>query len=89
MTNGSRCPGPPCSRGTTAQRGYGSEHQAERARLAPDVEAGLAVCWRCGQSIEPHEPWDLGHDDHDRGAYRGPEHARCNRATRGRRVAIE
>jgi hypothetical protein len=31
------------------------------------------------------EPWDLGHDDHDRSITRGPEHRdRCNRAAAGR-----
>ena len=41
-----------------------------RARVAPTVEAGEAVCWRCNQSIEPGAPWDLGHDDTDRTLYR-------------------
>jgi hypothetical protein len=69
--------------GTTA-RGYGWRHQQLRARVAQIVAAGRAVCWRCGRPIRPGARWDLGHDDHDRSLYRGPEHLRCNRATAGR-----
>ena len=87
------------SPGSTAARGYGREHQAERARVKRElVDKGLAHCWRCGGWIDPtlrdqygREMWDLGHDDHDRSIYRGPEHrgrecpAGGNRATKGRR----
>jgi hypothetical protein len=66
-------------RGTPAQRGYDQAHRDLRAELEPIVEAGEAVCWRCGEPIEVGEPWDLGHDDHDRSIHRGPEHASCNR----------
>ena len=72
-------------RSTTANRGYGSRHQALRAKLAPRAAAGLTRCARCGKPIRPEEPWDLGHDDFDRTRYTGPEHARCNRATTGRK----
>jgi hypothetical protein len=72
---------------TTTQRGYGSKHQAERRRWSPLVATGTVVCWRCGQLIRPDEPWDLGHDDHDRSLYRGPEHrGRCNRAAGARKA---
>ena len=68
-------------RGTTTQAGYGYEHQQERARWKPYVEAGGVSCWRCDQPIIPGTRWDLGHDDYDRTQYRGPEHAdRCNRS---------
>lgn len=70
---------------STAARGYGAAHQAERRRLAPIVAAGQAWCWRCGGWIPPGTPWELGHDDHDRSIYRGPEHLKCNRAAGARK----
>src|SRR5581483_10620557 len=66
-------------RGTTTQQGYGWQHQQERAKWAPLVAAGRVVCWRCRRLILPNAPWDLGHHDHDRTRYMGPEHAACNR----------
>lgn len=73
------------ARGTARQRGYGKDHEARRAALEPKVAAGQVTCWRCGHTIQPGERWDLGHDDHDRSQYRGPEHAGgCNRSAAGR-----
>lgn len=69
-------------RNTTA-RGYGHHHQQLRKRWAPNVAAGVVDCARCGERIEPGDPWDLGHDDHDRRVYTGPEHQACNRGTNG------
>ena len=66
-------------RGTSTARGYDQAHRARRAAWAPHVSRGLVTCWRCGQPIEAGAPWDLGHDDHDRTKYTGPEHRRCNR----------
>ena len=48
-------------------------HTGLRRRLRPVVAAGLAHCARCGEPIDPGEPWDLGHDDHT-GLHSGPEH---------------
>lgn len=72
------------ARGTRQERGYGYDHQQERARVAPLVATGNVKCWRCGEFIAADEPFDLGHDDQDRAKYRGPEHVACNRATAGR-----
>lgn len=72
-------------RGSRQQRGYDAEHDKLRARWAQLVEGGTVTCWRCGNLIHPGTAWDLGHDDHDRTKYRGPEHAnQCNRAAAGR-----
>jgi hypothetical protein len=64
------------------ERGYGAAHERLRRHWAPIVAAGNVDCWRCGQRINPDDDWDLGHDDHDRTQYRGPEHVSCNRAVR-------
>ena len=73
------------ARGTRQARGYGTTHDRLRRALTPIVDAGRATCWRCGLPITPGEPWDLGHDDHDRSITRGPEHAyTCNRSAAGR-----
>ena len=58
---------------------YSWDHRRLRAGLRPAVESGQVVCARCGELILPWELWDLGHDDHDRSQYSGPEHRRCNR----------
>jgi hypothetical protein len=68
--------------GTTTQRGYGSQHQAERKRWSPIVAAGSVVCWRCHRLIIPGTSWDLGHND-QRTAWTGPEHRACNRRAGG------
>lgn len=70
--------------GKTTERGYGADHQAEREAWRPQVEAGTVDCWRCHRPIRPGTPWHLGHDDHDRTIYRGPEHERCNTSAAGR-----
>lgn len=71
------------SAGTPAERGYGYRHRETRRRWEQRVRAGGVTCWRCRQAISPDDPWDLGHDDHDRTRYRGPEHRHCNRSAGG------
>ena len=63
---------------------YGYWHRQRRRSWAAKVEKGEVVCARCGRLIQVGQPWDLGHDDFDRTRYAGPEHRRCNRATKGR-----
>ena len=67
------------ARKSTTARGYGAHHVALRKQWGVVVRHGDAYCARCGRHIEPDEPWDLGHDDHDRTKYQGPEHPKCNR----------
>ena len=71
---------------STAARGYGDHHQSLRKRWRRAVSMGGVACSRCGTPFAPGEPWDLGHDDHDRSRYTGPDHRRCIRATAGRRL---
>jgi hypothetical protein len=63
------------SKGKTCTKGYDTTHKLLRKQWAKQVAAGEVKCWRCREFIEPGEPWDLGHDDHDRTVYRGPEHS--------------
>ena len=73
------------ARGTSSQRGYGSEHRRTRTTLDIRVQAGSVDCARCGQRIKQGEPWALDHDDNDRGRYLGPSHAFCNNSAGGRK----
>jgi hypothetical protein len=73
-------------RPSAARRGYGRGHGKLRAAWVPLVATGGVTCWRCGQLILKGAEWDLGHDDHDRTRYRGPEHVTCNRAAPQRKV---
>lgn len=67
---------------SAAERGYGPAHTAKRRWYKRNVvDKGNGYCWRCGIWLDPNEPWDLGHDDHDRTIYRGPECRPCNRGT--------
>ena len=73
------------TRGTRQQRGYGREHDAERAKWAPIVATGTARCVRCGTPIAPDARWSPDHTD-DRAGYQGPAHERCNLSAGGRAV---
>lgn len=70
-------------RGSTHARGYGKQHQRGRAKAARQVATGMTHCWRCGNRLNPLEPWDLGHCDNDRSITHGPECVSCNRGARG------
>ena len=75
------------ARGSRQVRGYDASHDRLRAHFQRRMDAGEAfTCWRpdCHKLIDPKR-WHLGHDDHDRSRYRGPECVACNTATRGRR----
>lgn len=50
--------------GRSTRLGYGAAHQRERRRVAEIVNRGGVRCWRCGLTIHPAEPWDLGHAGH-------------------------
>jgi len=81
------------ARANTAARGYGADHEAERARWQPMVDAGQATChaqpcWERDPRIAAGAPWHLGHNA-TRTAWTGPEHPRCNtrNAARSKRAA--
>lgn len=72
------------ARGSRQARGYDAKHDTLRAHYQHRMDAGQTYqCWRCGDPIDPTN-WCLGHDDHDRYLYRGPECPPCNYATNGR-----
>ena len=73
---------------TSTQKGYGAAPQRLRREVKRKVDRGGVICWRCGQSIHPAEPWDLGHSDHRLAKhlgslYAGAEHRRCSRTAGG------
>lgn len=74
--------------GTTTARGYGSRHKGLRRWWARKIDGGTVICWRCHRRITRDEPWHLGHDDHDRSRYKGPEHERCSTEA-ARRLQLE
>lgn len=67
-------------RGSRQDRGYDAAHDQLRAQWAPIVATGHVRCWRCRGPLDP-AAWHLGHDDHDRTRYRGPECVPCSTAT--------
>ena len=70
--------------GSVSSERYWGTHRVLRKNLAPLVAEGGVRCARCGEFIAPLEPWDLGHVDGS-SSHSGPEHRRCNRATKQRR----
>jgi hypothetical protein len=58
-------------------RGYTNARAAHRRQLEPLVATGHVNYSRCGQPIQPGQPWHLDHRD-DRRGYLGPSHATCN-----------
>lgn len=87
LTDGStRCPEHQAeadrARGSTASRGYGREHRAERSKWKAIISRRAVPCSRCGRPIERGASFDLGHTD-DRRGYLGPEHPSCNRSAAG------
>ena len=78
-TNGKRQP-------SRHLRGYGSNHDARRRQVKPLVDAGNAICSRCGNPISPREQWHLDHTD-DRQGYLGVSHAYCNLRAAGIKTA--
>ena len=73
------------ARGTRQQRGYDAQYDtARKADLKAMANGAVLTCWRCGDTVWPHD-YSLGHCDDDRTILHGPEHlTRCNLAnTRG------
>lgn len=68
---------------------YCGHHQRMRTQWEAAVATGKAECWRCSEPLAPDQPFDVGHDDHDRNVYRGPECLKCNRSTSTRRKQTE
>lgn len=91
LTHDTRCPEHARerdkARGSRQERGYDAAHDRLRAHyVALQAEGHTLLCARCHEPIRD-EPFDLGHDDHDRTRYTGPEHVRCNRATAARGIS--
>lgn len=79
---------------STADRGYGRDHQVERQRWVTILaEVGELPCARCQEPIYQGDAWDLGHNE-DRTAWTGPECLPCNRgagavnSNRGRQMIV-
>ena len=71
--------------GSRQERGYGAEFDRAKRAARAEVKAGGVSCVRCGRGIDPDEPWDLDHDEHDRSVINGPAHRWCNRSAGGRK----
>lgn len=70
------------ARGSSTERGYGTEHRKLRAQLAP---AAIGTnCHFCGKPMLSSQSLALDHTE-DRTGYRGIVHLACNAADGGRR----
>lgn len=67
-------------RGTTAVRGYGREHQVQRAMALEAFQPG-DPCARCRRPMLAGDPLELDHTP-DRSGYLGLSHSWCNRSHR-------
>lgn len=72
----------PRSRSGRGHGQWGWQHQQERAKWAPVVEAGEAhcvepICLMATRWIPPGTPWHLSHDPTGT-IWLGPSHRRCN-----------
>lgn len=77
-------------RGSTTDRGYGTDHQAAKKQLNPTVFADGAWCAElvCLEELDGRTrwmppgteswQWHLAHDRRNPGHYLGPAHPRCN-----------
>jgi hypothetical protein len=74
-------------RGTTAERGLGGDHVADKKRLLAQHREG-DPCWRCGQPMYKSQGLERDHlIDRARGGADGPAvlaHMACNRAAGAR-----
>ena len=68
---------------STTERGYGWQHQQERAKWQLIIGRTGWPCSRCDERIQPGDTWHLDHAD-DRETYLGPSHARCNTSAAGK-----
>ena len=81
ISRGPRCPAH--QRGTTTQRGYGTQHQKARATALAARQPG-DTCWRCGEPLGADDTaLALDHNDNNRALYNGLTHAQCNSGRKG------
>ena len=72
------------TRGSRTERGYGPEHEAERARVQRLMDAGITIiCARCGKPIARGQRWSPDHNA-ERTGYIGASHEFCNLSAAGK-----
>jgi hypothetical protein len=69
----------------TVARGYGANHKRLRQLVGAEGRDRRRLVCPLRPPDRSRRAWDLGHVDHDRSRYAGPEHRRCNRSTASRR----